>query len=53
VSVTIDLCEGITGNALPHDIANFLRSGADEVLIKPINKTGLKNVLIQMLALKD
>mmetsp|Transcript_30754 Transcript_30754/g.42079 ORF Transcript_30754/g.42079 Transcript_30754/m.42079 type:complete len:787 (-) Transcript_30754:184-2544(-) len=40
---------GITGNALPHDIANFLRNGADEVLIKPINKIGLKTLLIQML----
>jgi CheY-like chemotaxis protein len=28
---------GVTGNALPEDIAKFKRSGADHVLIKPIH----------------
>ena len=29
---------GVTGNALPADIALFTSSGADQVLLKPLNK---------------
>jgi len=39
------LGKGITGNALPHDIANFLNSGADEVIIKPLTKAKLLDVI--------
>ena len=28
---------GVTGNTTPHDIKNFLQSGVDQVLIKPID----------------
>jgi CheY-like chemotaxis protein len=37
--------KGITGNALPQDIANFLESGADEVIIKPLTKAKLLDLL--------
>jgi hypothetical protein len=29
---------GVTGNALPADVALFKASGADQVLLKPLNK---------------
>ena len=32
---------GITGNALPADIAEFITSGADTVIIKPLTKSKL------------
>ena len=40
---------GITGNALPDDVADFIASGANEVLIKPITKGKLINQLLQYL----
>eukprot|EP00597_Dinobryon_sp_UTEXLB2267_P001122 CAMPEP_0170073540 /NCGR_PEP_ID=MMETSP0019_2-20121128/10938_1 /TAXON_ID=98059 /ORGANISM="Dinobryon sp., Strain UTEXLB2267" /LENGTH=64 /DNA_ID=CAMNT_0010283133 /DNA_START=45 /DNA_END=236 /DNA_ORIENTATION=+ len=36
---------GITGNALPHDVAHFLESGANEVIIKPLTKAKLVDAL--------
>ena len=36
---------GITGNALPKDIASFLAGGANEVLTKPLTKAKLVNAL--------
>jgi len=36
---------GITGNALPQDIATFLESGVDEVLLKPLSRKKLLDSL--------
>ena len=36
---------GVTGNALPSDIAHFIAHGADTVLTKPVNVTSLKDAL--------
>jgi len=40
--------KGITGNALPQDIANFLESGADEVIIKPLTKAKLVDLILRI-----
>ncbi len=36
---------GITGNALQEDVEEFLRAGADHVLVKPISYTILRSLL--------
>jgi len=36
---------GVTGNALPEDIAKFVASGANEVLTKPLNRSKLSTAL--------
>jgi CheY-like chemotaxis protein len=35
---------GITGNSLPADIESFKLKGADDVLIKPVNKQAFKDL---------
>ncbi len=32
---------GVTGNALPDDIARYIASGANEVITKPLTKSKL------------
>ena len=36
---------GVTGNAMPEDIETFISHGVDEVIIKPLTKAKLLNVL--------
>eukprot|EP01035_Chromulina_nebulosa_P041231 gene41231-biopygen27893 len=36
---------GVTGNALPHDIDHFIKSGANEVVIKPLTRAKLLDAL--------
>ena len=40
---------GVTGNALPADIALFLASGADQVLLKPLNKAQFVAALLSFI----
>eukprot|EP01036_Dinobryon_divergens_P035035 gene35035-45356_t len=40
---------GVTGNALPADIALFLASGADQVLLKPLNKALFMTTLLSFI----
>jgi CheY-like chemotaxis protein len=37
---------GLTGNAMPEDIKVFMKSGLDEILIKPVKKAALLGALI-------
>lgn len=37
---------GVTGNALPDEIADFMAHGADEVLTKPITKAALISAIL-------
>jgi len=36
---------GVTGNALPEDIAHFVAHGADEVVLKPLTRSKLLDAL--------
>ncbi len=38
---------GVTGNALPDDIALFIASGANEVVTKPLTKAKLMDAVIR------
>lgn len=40
---------GVTGNALPADIALFKSSGVDQVLLKPLNKDLFKQELLSFI----
>ena len=40
---------GVTGNALPEDIAKFISKGANSVLTKPLTKTKLMETLTEYL----
>ena len=40
---------GITGNALPADVAKFVESGVNEVIIKPLSKNKLVDCLLRYL----
>ena len=37
---------GVTGNALPADVALFKASGVDQVLLKPLNKAAFVSELL-------
>ena len=39
---------GVTGNALPEDIAKFIACGANKVLTKPLTKAKLFEALAMM-----
>jgi CheY-like chemotaxis protein len=39
------IAAGVTGNALPEDIAKFIASGANTVLTKPLTKAKLASAL--------
>jgi len=41
---------GLTGNALPEDIAFFQNNGANAVFIKPLNKDMFLEVIISLIA---
>ena len=41
---------GITGNALPEDMARFVACGANEVLTKPLTKTKLMTALTRYIS---
>ena len=36
---------GLTGHALPADIDNYVKNGADRVLVKPLRKEALFNLI--------
>ena len=36
---------GVTGNALPEDVANFMASGANAVLVKPLNVNEFDSIM--------
>eukprot|EP01036_Dinobryon_divergens_P025576 gene25576-34137_t len=40
---------GVTGNALPADIALFLAHGTDQVLLKPLNKAQFVATLLSFM----
>jgi CheY-like chemotaxis protein len=37
---------GVTGNGLPSDVDHFLSSGADKVLLKPLDTSSFKAAII-------
>ena len=47
------VCTGVTGDALPADVAAFRSHGLDEVLTKPINRRQLLGALVQYGATLD
>lgn len=49
VVVIIHSYTGVTGNALPADIALFLASGADQVLLKPLKKAQFMTALLSFI----
>ncbi len=42
---------GVTGNALPEDIAHFVAQGADEVVLKPLTKSKLLDAITRYMQL--
>jgi hypothetical protein len=40
---------GVTGNALPADLALFLAHGTDQVLLKPLNKAQFVATLLSFM----
>jgi CheY-like chemotaxis protein len=40
---------GVTGNALPSDVIHFTTSGADRVLLKPVDMDALQGALLSLL----
>ena len=42
---------GVTGNAIQAEVDLYLASGADKVMIKPLDMTDLKNFLAGLLEL--
>ena len=44
---------GVTGNALPEDIARFVAHGADEVVLKPLTKSKLLDAIARYMQLTD
>ena len=44
---------GVTGNALPEDIKDFIEKGADDVIVKPLNTKGFIDAVGRILRERD
>ena len=41
---------GVTGNGLPDQVASFIKSGADQVVVKPVDFLELRKVILDLMA---